>query len=82
MDVRVLKALADEVRLQILSELRKGEVCACKLPEKTSVSQPAVSQHLKVLLEAGLGRVRIDGAKRLYSLSEKGERVLKQASKW
>lgn len=77
-----LKALSDNTRLRLLKQIRKGEVCACVLPEKAGVSQPAVSQHLKVLLESGLVSVRREGSKRLYSLSPKGKRVLEDISKW
>ena len=52
---RVLKAVADPGRLQLLSIIRsKGEACACDLNEPLGLSQPTVSHHLKVLVEAGL----------------------------
>ena len=52
---RVLKAVADPGRLQLLSIIRsKGEACACDLNEPLGLSQPTVSHHLKVLAEAGL----------------------------
>ena len=52
---RVLKAVADPVRLQLLSLIRAGgEACACDLVEPVGLSQPTVSHHLKVLAEAGL----------------------------
>lgn len=53
----VLKAVADPVRLQILSIVRCSparEVCAFDLPKPLGVSQPTVSHHLKVLTDAGL----------------------------
>jgi ArsR family transcriptional regulator len=53
-DVRLLAALADPVRLDILRELAgNAEVCACDFTDCCSVSQPTVSHHLKVLREAG-----------------------------
>jgi ArsR family transcriptional regulator, arsenate/arsenite/antimonite-responsive transcriptional repressor len=53
-DVRLLAALADPVRLDILRELAgSAEVCACDFTDCCSVSQPTVSHHLKVLREAG-----------------------------
>lgn len=53
--VPVLKAVADPVRLQLLSLIKSaGEVCACDLYEPVALSQPTVSHHLKVLTEAGL----------------------------
>ena len=53
-DVRLLAALADPVRLDILRQLSgAAEVCACDFTE-CGVSQPTVSHHLKVLREAGI----------------------------
>jgi ArsR family transcriptional regulator, arsenate/arsenite/antimonite-responsive transcriptional repressor len=53
-DIRLLAALADPVRLDILHELAgSAEVCACDFTDCCSVSQPTVSHHLKVLREAG-----------------------------
>ena len=52
---RQFSALADPVRLQLLSLLAtSGTVCACDLVEPVGKSQPTVSHHLKVLREAGL----------------------------
>ncbi|WP_299519836.1 metalloregulator ArsR/SmtB family transcription factor [uncultured Serinicoccus sp.] len=54
---RLLKAVADPVRLQILGIVRCSpgqEICACDLPTPLGLSQPTVSHHLKVLVEAGL----------------------------
>jgi len=53
--VVMLKALADPVRLRLMSLIaRGGETCACDLPAALDRSQPTVSHHLKVLVEAGL----------------------------
>jgi DNA-binding transcriptional ArsR family regulator len=82
MDVELLKALADGTRLGMLRRIAKAEVCACELPATAKTSQPAVSQHLAVLREAGLVQVRKDGVKRLYSISGKGRKILAQISKW
>jgi ArsR family transcriptional regulator len=52
----VLKALADPARLQLLSMVAAhdgGEACVCDLTEPLGLSQPTVSHHLKVLVEAG-----------------------------
>lgn len=49
-----LSTLADPARLQIISRIAAaGEVCACDLEEPLGLSQPTVSHHLKVLVEAG-----------------------------
>ena len=54
-DVRLLAALADPVRLDIVRELAgSNEVCACDLTDCCRVSQPTVSHHLRVLREAGV----------------------------
>ena len=51
----VLAALADPVRLRLLSLLAaQGEVCSCNLEEPLGKSQPTVSHHTRVLSEAGL----------------------------
>jgi Predicted transcriptional regulators len=61
----VFAALADPTRRAILARLaREGEVGAVELATPFSMSQPAVSRHLKVLEEAGLIVRRIDGSRR------------------
>jgi ArsR family transcriptional regulator len=53
----LLKAVADPVRLQLLSIIRAAEpqeACVCDLTSTVNLSQPTVSHHLKVLTEAGL----------------------------
>ncbi len=59
----LLKALADPVRLRLLSLVAShegGEACVCDLNDAFDLSQPTISHHLKVLHEAGL----LDRAKR------------------
>ena len=51
----LLKAVADPVRLRLLNIIsQSGEACACDLPALLDRSQPTISHHLKVLVEAGL----------------------------
>ena len=50
----LLKVLADENRLKILSCLTKGEMCVCQLTECLGIPQNLMSHHLKVLKDAGL----------------------------
>jgi ArsR family transcriptional regulator len=53
----LLKALADPVRLRLVSILattEAGEVCACDLPTLVDRSQPTVSHHLSILVKAGV----------------------------
>src|SRR5690554_3693327 len=51
---KVLKAIADETRLKILKMLLKHNYCVRALSRKLELSESAISQHLKVLREAGL----------------------------
>jgi DNA-binding transcriptional ArsR family regulator len=72
----IFEALGEPVRRQILELLAAGEQPAgtvvAVLQALAPISQPAVSQHLKVLREAGLVTVRAEGTRRLYSLEEAG----------
>jgi DNA-binding transcriptional ArsR family regulator len=65
-------ALADPNRRSILMELARGERTVSELTQALPVSQPAVSQHLKVLKHTGLVSDRADGTKRIYRLNEAG----------
>ena len=75
-----LKALGHPVRLGIALRLAaEGGTCACDFADIFGVSQPTVSQHLKVLRDAGLVRTRRDGTQILYSLDPKGVRSVRTA---
>jgi len=52
--VKVFKALSNEVRLKIIQLLSERSLCVNALVSKTGMSQPAISQHLSVLENAGL----------------------------
>ncbi|GAA1656755.1 metalloregulator ArsR/SmtB family transcription factor [Fodinicola feengrottensis] len=68
---KTLKAVADPTRLQLLSLIRAtagGEACVCDLTEPVGLSQPTVSHHLKVLVNAGLLRREPRGTWTWYSL--------------
>lgn len=72
-DVAVaLDALGDPTRRAVLELLRDGERSVRELTDHTDVSQPAVSQHLRVLRDAGLVDVRPAGARRLYRIRPDG----------
>lgn len=62
----VLEVIAEPTRRQILDLLREAELAVSDLVGELSISQPAVSKHLKVLRDAGLVQVRVDGQRRLY----------------
>lgn len=67
------KALGHPVRLGIALRLaEEPDTCACDFAEVFGVSQPTVSQHLKVLREAGLVTTRRDGNQICYSLDRAG----------
>lgn len=70
--VRIYKAFGDESRLQILEQLKSGELCACKLLEELNISQPTLSHHLKILCDAGIVKVRKAGKWMYYSISQEG----------
>jgi len=61
-------ALSDPVRRDILTLLQRGERSAGTLVDTLALPQPNVSKHLKILREAGLVKVRVDGPSRIYSL--------------
>jgi DNA-binding transcriptional ArsR family regulator len=68
----IFSALADPTRRAILARLAKGEATVLELAEPFEMTQPAVSQHLKVLEEAGLVVRRVEGAKRPRRLAKAG----------
>ena len=65
-------ALADDTRRQIYEVLASGEQSVNDLVARFEVSQPAISQHLKILRESGLVRVRPVAQRRLYSVNPAG----------
>lgn len=72
-------ALSDATRREIVAMLGVGELGAGAIGEAFSISAPAISQHLKVLRESGLVRVRVDGQRRVYSLDPAG---LTELERW
>jgi len=67
-----LAALADPSRRAIFEALSHGPRAVGELAATLPISRPAVSQHLKVLKEAGLVTDRAEGTKRLYRLKPDG----------
>lgn len=68
---QLLRLLAHPARLRILDELRRrDEACVCHLQAVLKQRQPYVSQHLRVLRDAGVARSRRDGTFIYYRLSE------------
>jgi DNA-binding transcriptional ArsR family regulator len=71
--VQAFDVLGDPVRRRILElladgEMTSGAVCAV-IREEFGISQPAVSQHLKVLRDSGFATVRPEGTRRLYAVN-------------
>src|SRR5579859_941775 len=71
--MHALDVLGDPVRRRILEllaegELSSGAICAV-VQEEFGISQPAVSQHLRVLRDSGLSTVRPSGTRRLYTVN-------------
>ncbi|RUV75749.1 MAG: metalloregulator ArsR/SmtB family transcription factor [Mesorhizobium sp.] len=65
-------AIADPNRRHLLEELRRGPKTVNELAAGLPVSRPAVSQHLKVLLDAGLVNAKPEGTRRVYTVSNAG----------
>ena len=61
-------ALSHPLRQQILARLQEDAASVSDLTETLAASQPVVSQHLKVLRDAGLVSARAEGMKRIYTL--------------
>src|SRR3954454_6166799 len=70
-------AMADRTRRAIVMELAEGKRTVGELTDALPVSQPAVSQHLKVLKQVGVVSDRAEGTKRIYRLNEAGVSALR-----
>jgi DNA-binding transcriptional ArsR family regulator len=81
--VHAFDVLGDPVRRRILELLAAGEQTAgsvtAAIQGEFGISQPAVSQHLKVLRDSGFALVRPDGARRLYAV---GAAPLQEIDEW
>jgi DNA-binding transcriptional ArsR family regulator len=81
--VHAFDVLGDPVRRRILELLAEGERSSGAVTDviraEFGISQPAVSQHLKVLRDNGFATVRVDGARRLYAVDDT---ALREADAW
>jgi ArsR family transcriptional regulator len=76
---RMLKALGNPVRFQIVEFLASNQMCITgDIVKNTPLAQSTVSQHLKVLREAGLIQGEIEGPSTCYCLDSEGFRWLKE----
>ena len=74
------KALADPTRVQLLHLVAgagRDEACVCDLTDTVKLSQPTVSHHLRILVDAGLLTRERRGTWAWYRVSDAGQRVLK-----
>jgi DNA-binding transcriptional ArsR family regulator len=69
---RGLDALGDQTRMAIFQKLSSGSLAVNELAEMMPVSRPAVSQHLKILKDAGLVTDSKSGTRRYYTLNPEG----------
>ena len=67
-----MEALGDRTRRAIFEQLRSGPRAVGEIADELPVSRPAVSQHLRVLKEAGLVTERRNGTRRLYRVDTDG----------
>jgi DNA-binding transcriptional ArsR family regulator len=74
---RVLNALGDPTRRAVFKRLRRGNRSVREIADGMEVSRPAVSQHLKVLKQARLVLVRVEGTRRLYGVDAQGFEALR-----
>jgi DNA-binding transcriptional ArsR family regulator len=74
-----IDAIAHPGRRAMLRLVLDRELPVSELAEQTGLSQPATSQHLKVLRDAGLVRGRVDGRRRLYRVDLEGLERLRRA---
>jgi DNA-binding transcriptional ArsR family regulator len=72
LQARRFAALGDPTRLQVFTLIARSPLSVAEVAERLPVSRPAVSQHLKVLKQAGLVTDRAAGTRRLYQLDPRG----------
>ena len=71
-NINPIDALGDPTRRKLFERIRQGPCTVTELVATVSVSQPAVSQHLKILRDAQLVHVTKHGQKRIYQLNPQG----------
>lgn len=77
MEINAFSALGDRTRRTIVNRLRMGPKSVEQIAKTMKVSRPAVSQGLKVLLEAGLVKREARGRQAFYSLNRRGIEYLR-----
>ncbi|MDH5642710.1 MAG: metalloregulator ArsR/SmtB family transcription factor [Gemmatimonadota bacterium] len=74
---QTLHALSDDTRRTLFERIAREPASVGSLADEFPISQPAVSQHLKVLRDARLVAVQRDGARRVYSIDQEGLEALR-----
>lgn len=74
----ILKAISEPNRIKILTLLKNEEMMAGEVASHFKVSRPAISQHLKILTDAGMLKEKRSGVKRLYSINHNAFLPLKE----
>jgi DNA-binding transcriptional ArsR family regulator len=72
-----LQALGDPTRLAVFEQIARRPRAVGELAQELPVTRPAVSQHLKVLKEAGLVTDRAEGARRIYHVNPSGVEAIR-----
>ena len=70
MYVKIFKALGHPIRMKIVRKLRNGPLCVCTINETVEFSQSNLSQHLKILKDAGILKSDKEGLKIMYSIKD------------
>ncbi len=70
--MKAFEALADPTRRRILEILAEGEQTVSEIARQFTITQPAVSQQLRTLLDAGLVSVRREAQRRIYTIDGRG----------
>lgn len=70
MEVRIYKALAHPIRLKIMKKLIRQSMCVCEMNEDVDFSQSNLSQHLKVLRDAGIVYCEKEGLRINYYIKD------------
>ncbi|MFZ3147526.1 MAG: metalloregulator ArsR/SmtB family transcription factor [Methanothrix sp.] len=68
--VKILSALSDPTRLQLLEYLSGGERCVCEILPAFQRSQSTISKHLNILYEADILERKVDGKRTIYCIKD------------
>ncbi len=68
--LKILSALSDQTRLELLEYLSGGERCVCEIVPAFQRSQSTISKHLNILHDAGILERKLDGKRTIYSIKD------------